>query len=363
MATGIPLLGMARGFVQTLVDGIQGVQAWAASAFTSAETWLEGLVHRVVDFIKPYSEVLCSVAMAITNPAMIPVILAGWAWRWLPDCIKPPLIDLLLDAVIAVLEGLPSLPMLGLLWPLLKSGVLGFLHALRARDPETKIKVSNKLAKIISGASPMFLFGFVKGFLRGVWDGIKMPFEAIWMIIKGLSKAVEFFDSLGNEADTKAQQPAATKPQAAAAPHPASTGTPPVSPPSVIQPDAIQGVVSGMAAQLNEHKPPRPAATAQAPAANGAGAHANQYQQLGQETHRMGGELAGPATTVSSNFMPAVQELFSSKGGGSIDDLMAKLGKVWEAAKAAIGSLGAKIANMVCDFFMKDSAEEELGDN
>jgi hypothetical protein len=76
----------------------------------------------------------------------------------------------------------------------------------------------------------------------------------------------------------------------------------------------------------------------------------------------MGGELSGPAATVSSNFMPAVKELFSSKGGGSINDLMAKLGKVWEAAKQAVSSLGAKIANMICDFFMKDSAEEELGD-
>ncbi|TMQ14194.1 MAG: DUF4157 domain-containing protein [Deltaproteobacteria bacterium] len=356
--TGIPLLGMAKSFVQTLVDGIKGVQAWAAGAFTSAEQWLEGTFHKIADFIKPYAEVLCSVAMAIVNPGMIPTILAGWAWRWLPDCIKPPLIDLLLDAVITVLEGMPSLPMMGPLWPLLKSGVLGFLHALRAKDPATKIKVSNKLAKIISGASPMFLFGFVKGFLRGVWGGIKMPFEAIWLILKGLHKAVEFFDALGNEADTKAEKPATpnntphTQPKPdKPAPH-APSSTPPVSAPSVIKPDQIQGVIAGMATQLSEHKPPKPATPAHAPAAAAPAAgpaadpHANQFKQLGQEAHRMGGELAGPAATVTSNFMPAVQELFSSKGGGSIDDLMGKLGKVWEAAKAAIGSLGAKIANM-----------------
>src|SRR5262249_51544342 len=135
---------------------------------------------------------------------------------WLPDCIKPPLIDLLLDAVIGFLRMLPSLPMLGPLWPLLKSGVLGFLEALRSKDDKTKIAVSNKLAKIISGASPMFLFGFVKGLLKGVWDGIKMPFEAIWMVAQGIEKAGDFFMALGTEADTKAgKQPTVGAPRAA----------------------------------------------------------------------------------------------------------------------------------------------------
>jgi hypothetical protein len=106
--------------------------------------------------------------------------------------------------VIAILSGMPSLPMLGLLWPLLKSGVIGFLAAVKGRSPETKIAVSNKLAKIISGGSPMFLVGFVKGLLKGVWDGIKMPFEGIWLVAKGIQKAGDFFAALGAEADTKA---------------------------------------------------------------------------------------------------------------------------------------------------------------
>jgi hypothetical protein len=377
--TGIPLLGMARGFVQTIVEGVQGVQQWASSAFTSAAGWLEGLYHRVADFIKPYAEVLCSVAMAVANPTMIPMILAGWAWRWLPDCIKPPLIDLLLDAVIAVLEGLPMLPLLGPLWPLLKSGVLGFLHAVRAKDPATKIKISNKLAKIISGASPMFLLGFVKGLLKGVWDGIKMPFEAIWMIAKGIGKAGDFFVALGSDADATAQKkqkpPAAATPAPKAAPTqhggppPPATHTLPAVP-GEIKPDHASAVVGGIVARLNEQKPPRPIAqpgksdpgapaTAHAAPATG---NADPYRQLGQEARRMGGQLAGPGKQVATSFWPAVQELFSSGKGMSLDSLMAKLGKVWNAAKAAVASLGGKIADMICDFLIKDSAEEELGE-
>lgn len=376
--TGIPVLGMARGFVQTLVDGVKGIQAWAVGAFTSAEGWLEGLFHKVADFIKPYAEVLCSVATAAVNPAGIPLILAGWAWRWLPDCIKPPLIDLLLDAVITVVEGLSRLPMLGPLWHLLKAGVVGFLRALRARDPQTKVKVSNKLAKIISGSSPAFLLGFVKGLLRGVWDGIKMPFEAIWMIAKGIGKAGDFFTALGNESDDKArQQPAAAQQPAATAqngaPRPSRTAQALPGVPGEIHPDEAPAVVGRIAAQLNAQKPPRP--TAQpgkppggappaTPPASGTGKAmpANQYRALGQQARRMGSELAGPSKTVATSFGLAVHELFSSGKGTSIDDLMTKLHKVWEAAQAAVARQAAKIANMVCDFFLKDSAEEELGD-
>src|ERR1051325_5251433 len=46
----------------------------------------------------------------------------------------------------------------------------------------------------------------------------------------------------------------------------------------------------------------------------------------------------------------------------SINDLMAKLHKVWEAAKSAVAKLGAEIANKIVDFLMKDSAEEEIGE-
>jgi hypothetical protein len=361
--TGVPLLDMAHGFVQTLSEGAKGIQDWAVGAFTSAAGWLDSTFHKVADFIKPYADVLCSVAMAVVNPSSIPMILAGWAWQWLPDCIKPPLIDLLLDAVISVLEGLPSLPMLGPLWPLLKSGVLGFLHAVRARDPETKVKISNKLAKIISGASPAFLLGFVKGLLSGVWDGIKMPFQAIWLIVEGLGKAGDFFVALGRETDDKSSHlPAAT----AHAAGPPKTGPRPSAPlpaiPGAIQPDQASAVVGRIAAQLNAQKPP-PGPPRPAPAAAAGSAASNRpYQALGQTAKAMAGKLSGPTKTVTTEFGPAVKQLFSSGKGTSINGVMAKLHTVWEAAKAAVSKEAAKIANMICDFFLKDSAEEQLGE-
>ena len=83
--------------------------------------------ERIKTVVEPYIEILTSIGVAILNPGMIPIILTGWAWRALPDCYKPPIIDFLLDGIIAFLEVLPDLIFLGPLWPLLKNFILGFL--------------------------------------------------------------------------------------------------------------------------------------------------------------------------------------------------------------------------------------------
>src|SRR5258705_2281394 len=76
----------------------------------------------------------------------------------------------------------------------------------------------------------------------------------------------------------------------------------------------------------------------------------------------MAGDLSGPANTVTSNFWPAVQALFGGEGVGSLDDLISKLGRIWDAASGAIESLSGQLADKIFQFFMGGGAEETLGD-
>ena len=103
--TGVPLLSMAQSFVETVSQGLNSAVAWATYFVGKAVASIKSGLSRLYAFCEPYIEVLLSIATAIADPPMIPVILAGWAWRALPDCIKPPIIDLLLDAVISILDG------------------------------------------------------------------------------------------------------------------------------------------------------------------------------------------------------------------------------------------------------------------
>ncbi len=404
--TGIPLLGMAKSFIQNISDGVQSAVTWVGGALKDAGTWIADVAKKIGAFIAPYKEVLCSLAMAIVNPTMIPMILAGWAWRWLPDCIKPPIIDLLLDALIAFVQALPNFIMFGPLWPLLKSGVVGFMQGLRGKSPAEKIKVSNKVAKLISGASPEFLLGFVKGFLGGIWDGIKDPIELIWMLAKGLVWVIDYLGALATDAGktaTASKAPAAPPRPAAPPPAPAtdtaskppgatttsgnppSTGTVPsgVGVPSTITMENIAGIVSGVATTLVKNKPKAPpnvaagstppvhapagtvtasttpaAPTTPAPAG---GNNAGEWAEIGVAAAGMAGELRGPVAIFQENFMPAVQELFQG-GDMSFDQFLAKMGDIWDSALGMANSAGQKLAGMVTNFMMQDSAEGALGE-
>jgi len=310
--TGVPLLNMAQSLVQTVSNGVKELVAWGQEAFHSASQSVIELFAKIKAKIEPYAGVLSSLGLAIVNPAMIPVILAGSAWRMLDDCYKAPIINFLLDTVIGLLKAAPSLPMFGLLWPMIKAGVIGFLEGVKGKPDNEKVAITNKLAKIISGGSPAFILGFVKGVLKGIWEGLTDPFVLIYEALKGLGNLVTWLNDVANQALS-----------------PTPTGEKPAS--------------------------------AQAGAASPATA-ANKNVEMGQRMQQMAGELEPPVQQVSQGFMPAVQEVFSGGGGMSFEQLMQKLGDAWAGVETAIRNAGGTLADKVCQFMLQDSAEGEMGE-
>ncbi|MEQ9234518.1 eCIS core domain-containing protein [Coleofasciculus sp. E2-BRE-01] len=309
--TGVPLLSAAQSLVQAVSDGVKELVTWGQQSFQAAAKAVQEAFVKIKAKIEPYAGVLSSLALAIVNPAMIPVILAGSAWRMLDDCYKLPIIDFLLDVVIGLLEAAPSLPMFGLLWPMLKAGVLGFLKGVKAQPADTKVAITNKLAKIISGGSPAFILGFVKGLLKGIWEGLTDPFVLMYEGIKGLGNLISWLNDTANQA---------------LSPQPAAQST---------------------------------ATDQTAAASSDAGVD---KVVIGQTLQQMGTELQPPAEQVTGGFMPAVQEAFSGGEGLTFEGLMQKLGEAWAAVESAITNAGGQLAQKVCEFMMQDTAEGQMGE-
>jgi len=307
--TGVPLLRVAREFVQSLSGHIQALVTWVREQFQAAVNHIKALFHKIRQFVAPLIEVLSSLALAVVNPAMIPIILAGWAWRLLPDCYKPPIINFLLDALIGILEAIPALPTFGALWPLLKPGILGFLTELRGRSDEEKIAVSDKVAKIISGASPAFIFGFVKGLLVGIWEGLTDPFVLMYQALRGLNNLMDWFLGL------------------------------------FIAPAAAESQPTGAAATSG---------------GNGQG-QADQTVLQGR-MRAMGRELEPDVDEVTGNFIPAVEESFQGGDGITYEQLSEKLGDLWDTVQQKVREAGQWLAGKIIEFLMRGSAERELGE-
>jgi hypothetical protein len=331
--TGLPLLSFAhnlfndaRNELRTVVTDVQKGATDTFKAIVDAEGKAE-------KFIAPYKEVISSLILAIASPPTIPVILAGWGWRALPRCVKVPILDFILDIAIKAVSKIPALPTFDLLWPLLKPAVLGFLETLRSASDEVKEKVSNKLAKLISGASPAFLIAFVKGFAKGVWDGITDPIKAILMVLNGLDAATQYLLSLAGMEDKEKY--------------------------SRFDTGDSESEVAKEETLVAEKKSAAPEKSS----GQGAAMPAGDLTEVTSMAKDAAQELQPEVEVVKSGFWDAVQEYFNG-GSMSFNDMTQRLSEAWESAKEKIRAGGAWLASQLMAFFggSGESDETKVGD-
>jgi phage-related protein len=184
------LVGFALGQFKRMVN-------WARGGLRSVSRNMRSLLQRLVRFLGLVLEAMQQLIAIAVNPFGIVGFLAGTIWRLIPECLKGPIIDFILDIITRVLRALPPMPTLGILWPIIKSAALGFLDTVRGFTIPRKVNVSNKMAKIVSGQSVSFAFGYLKGLALGVWDGITSPFQAIAAIFELPEMLRNFLNNLG----------------------------------------------------------------------------------------------------------------------------------------------------------------------
>ena len=166
------VLGFVNGHFQRLLT-------WARGGLRRAARGMGSLLRRLILFLQPVLRFFLRLLAIVVNPFGIGGLIAGSLWSALPNCLKGPVIDFLIGIVRRFLTALPPLPMLGLLWPLVRNAMVGFLERLQRFAVARKVAVTNKIATIISGGSVGFALGFLRGLITGVWEAVIGPFQAL----------------------------------------------------------------------------------------------------------------------------------------------------------------------------------------
>ncbi|RPI41766.1 MAG: DUF4157 domain-containing protein, partial [Betaproteobacteria bacterium] len=173
-------------YLNAVAEQFERLAAWAASEFGGLARALRAVFDVLVAIFQPILDFLVRLAMVAANPPLLPFAIAGATWLLCPDELKPPVIDFVLDLLIAFVDGSTVfLVGLGPMAYVLQAGTLGFLRELRAGariDDQRRIDASNKIANLAAGSGPAFVLGFALGFLHGVLDGIIDPFRLIFLI-------------------------------------------------------------------------------------------------------------------------------------------------------------------------------------
>lgn len=184
------LIGYAQGQFHRLI-------VWARGSLRYVSRHFRTLMQRLIRFLQPILDALRKLLMIAVNPFGIVGFLEGTLWLHLPECLKGVIIDFILTVITRVVRALPPSPLLGILWPVVRSALLGFLDQVLAYPLKRKVKVSDKLARIVAGQSPTFFLGFLRGIALGVWKGITAPFQAIASVFELPAQIRNFLNHLG----------------------------------------------------------------------------------------------------------------------------------------------------------------------
>jgi hypothetical protein len=181
-AVGGSILRFAVGVVNWIAEQFRALAAWAHDKLTALVSAVRDAFNAARKFLQPVFDVLGRVIAVVANPFGIPGLLMGSAWRLIPYCFKGPLINFILRIVIRIVRAIPGNPLVGLLWPFIKAGLLGFLEKALGFDTERKVRIADRFAKLASGGSTSFVLGYLGGLVLGLWDGISGPFVMLWDI-------------------------------------------------------------------------------------------------------------------------------------------------------------------------------------
>jgi hypothetical protein len=146
-----PLLGALRDAVAFVSAQFDRLAEWVNTDVVPFLHEVCGVLQQVWDFVRPLFVLLGAVVLFPVYPWILPVVLAGWAWQAVPECLKEPLINFAIDVMILALESLPDFRNFGDAWPRVKEQIISALRDARAMDTADKIAMADRIARIMTG--------------------------------------------------------------------------------------------------------------------------------------------------------------------------------------------------------------------
>ncbi len=148
---GSAILSLVRKAIQFVADAFRKFANWVKNDLVKTLRKIKEIILKIWNFVKPILAFLIKLAIVVANPLLLPIVLTGYLWQALPSCFKPPIIDFVLDLLIAVVRAIPTFKIFGDAWPKTQQKILGSMTELRGSSVEKKIEASNRVARIMSG--------------------------------------------------------------------------------------------------------------------------------------------------------------------------------------------------------------------
>lgn len=157
-----------------------------------------------------FSRLLSFVPRALMGPLGLFSAAAEWIWFRLPFSVRAGAINRAIDGAIATVTALPGRNIMGMMWGWVQAGLTAFLERIRRLEDREKVTIFERIGRILLGGDLRFLWGFVKGLLKGFFiDGlvgiVQMVLDTVCIvprIIRFVESIVRFLTHLPEELES-----------------------------------------------------------------------------------------------------------------------------------------------------------------
>ena len=170
--------------ITALLNAVSEAVAYVAELFESLRDWAQAelvpiindvrdVLAQVFEFVRPLLVVLGAILLLPVNPWFFAMVVAGWAWQALPNCLKAVIIDFVLDTMILALEISPDFSTFGEAWATAKQGIIQLLRDTLAMDTAAKIEMADRVARVMTGQDIEWIGNLIQaaGQMPGQFEG------------------------------------------------------------------------------------------------------------------------------------------------------------------------------------------------
>ncbi|MEQ9498461.1 MAG: DUF4157 domain-containing protein [Deltaproteobacteria bacterium] len=145
-----PELELLVQFVQSLVQDITDLATFVETTMNELFTAVRAAAREVYAKTRPLFGLVAAIVLFPVYPFLLPTVLAGWAWRLTPDCLKLPVVDFALDVMAEAIRGMPEHTFFGEAWTQARQQILMTLEDVRALPEDERIAASDRIAKLMT---------------------------------------------------------------------------------------------------------------------------------------------------------------------------------------------------------------------
>jgi hypothetical protein len=154
-ALGDGFLALAGAAVGWLAEQARELAGYLRTEIAAIKAEINAFLLRAMEWALMALEAVRQISLVMANPLAPWIMTAGAIWMLLPDCLKGPIIDLILDLLAAVVSQGPPFEEFAEAWGVIAPQIIAKIDEVRAMSVAERVAFSNTIARNLAAGGAL----------------------------------------------------------------------------------------------------------------------------------------------------------------------------------------------------------------